>query len=196
MLYRTYENQQLQKVNIYIQKILFFLTILFALLMPIHPDFGRKILTLAFILVIFVVDYKKLFDFFRTNKFILFISLFILFGIVSILWSDNQKETELLIRGILRYWYIPTIVLIITINQSNVKYIVIAFLTGMIINEVISYSMYFYNIREIFNYPLSGYKSNPVPFHASHMEYSIFVAFTIFLFFYFFLTTQKLLYKL
>ncbi len=196
MLYRTYENQQLQNINIYIQKFLFSLTILFALVMPLHSDLGRKILTLSFIILLFVVDYKKLFSFIKNNKFILYVSLFILFGIISILWSDNQKEAELLVRGMLRYWYIPTLVLIITINKDNIKYILIAFLAGMIINEIISYTMYFYNIRTLFDYPLTGYWKNPVPFHASHMEYSIFVSFSIFLFFYFSTTAKNIYLKI
>jgi O-antigen ligase len=196
MLYRTYENQQLQNLNIYIQKFLFSLTILFALVMPLHSDLGRKILTLSFIILLFVVDYKKLFSFIKNNKFILYVSLFILFGIISILWSDNQKEAELLVRGMLRYWYIPTLVLIITINKDNIKYILIAFLAGMIINEIISYTMYFYNIRTLFDYPLTGYWKNPVPFHASHMEYSIFVSFSIFLFFYFSTTAKNIYLKI
>ncbi len=195
MFYKTYENQQVQNINIYIQKILYSLTILFALLMPLHPDLGRKVLTFSFVLLLFIVDYKKLFSFIKDNKFILYISLFVLWGILSILWSDNQKEAELLVRGMLKYWYVPTLVLLVTINKSNIKYILIAFLAGMIINEVISYTIYFYNIQILFEYPLTGYSKNPVPFHASHMEYSVFVSFSIFLFFYFSITAKTLYLK-
>lgn len=195
MIIRTTTNTNSIYYKIYpiISKILIFLSILFAFTMPIHPDIGRKVITFAFIILIFVIDYKKLYKLIISNKFLLAFTLFVLFAALSILWSENTKEASLQVRGMLKYWYFPTLVLISIIEKKFIKYLIYAFLAGMFINIILSYSIYFYHIKTFLGHTLTI--RSYVPFHASHMEYSVFISLSIFLFFYFSIKNKNIILK-
>ncbi len=188
MIIRKLTNPNL---NNRIEFILFSILILFAFIMPIHADSGRKILTIAFIILIPLLDYKKMYSIIKNNLYIKYITLFILFCILSLLWTENYTEGKNLIRAMLRYWYVPTIVLISIINKNNIKYIITAFLSGMIINHFISYSIYFFKLNTFLGFNLRGASFDPVVFQASHMEYSIFVAISSLILFYYYLKSKN-----
>jgi O-antigen ligase len=64
----------------------------------------------------------------------------------------------------------------------------------MIVNLLISFSIYFFDIKELFTFQFSQFYL--VPFQASHMEYSIYLALTILLLFYYFFNTNNFLTKI
>ena len=196
MILRTTKNKDSIYTKIYpiISKILIFLSILFAFTMPIHPDIGRKVITLAFIILVFTVDYKKLYNLIISNKFLIAFTLFVIFSALSILWSDNTKEATLQVRGMLKYWYFPTLILISIVEKKHIKYLIYAFLAGMFINELLSYSIYFYHIKTFLGQTLTIVSY--VPFQASHMEYSVFVSLSIFLTFYYGLKIKNYILKI
>lgn len=184
------------KINNLIEYSLLFVLIVFAFIMPISADLGRKVLTVAFIILIPILDYKKIYTIIKNNTYIKYITIFILFCILSMLWTEDYDEGKRIIRTILRYWYIPTIVLISIINKENIKYVIAAFLSGMIINHLISYAIYFFKIKTIFSFQLVGTELNPVVFQASHMEYSVYLAFTSLILFYYSLKYEYYKFKI
>jgi O-antigen ligase len=101
---------------------------------------------------------------------------------------------SLQIRGMLKYWYFPTIVLISILEKKYIKYLIYAFLAGMLINLMISYSIYFYHIKTFLGEALTI--RSLVPFQASHMEYSEFVSLYIFLYFYYAYNTKYMFLKI
>ncbi len=62
------------------------------------------------------------------------------------------------------------------------------------INFLISFCIYFFDIKEFFTFQFSQFYL--VPFQASHMEYSIYLALTILLLFYYFFNTNNFLTKI
>lgn len=186
MLIKNFKNQLLRNN---IEKFLFNYLILFCFVVPIHPELAQKVSIIGFLIIIFIVDFKKLYTVFNYNTFLKIISLFIVFCIFSYFWSDNYPEFKKIIRVILKYWIVPTIFLISVLNKFNLKYAIISFLSGMVINFVLSYSMYFFNLKQIFNFSFSEFQL--VPFQASHMEYSIYITISTILFFYYFLKSKN-----
>ena len=96
---------------------------------------------------------------------------FIVFNFISLLWTDNIVETLGYIR---RYWYLlPIFVLFTSIKKEFIPHVLSAFIFGMFISEIISYGIFF-ELIHIQNVT----PENPSPF-MHHIEYSIFLAFTI-----------------
>jgi len=105
-----------------------------------------------------------------SNKVIQALGLFILFNFISLFWTDNHVKTLDYIR---RYWYLlPIVVLFTSLKKAYIPKLVSAFILGMFVSEIISYSIFF----EILHFD-SATPQNPSPF-MHHIEYSIFLAFT------------------
>lgn len=186
MIIRKFENKFLKNS---IEIILFSCLISFCFMMSIHPEIARKISIFGFCILVFVINYKELYTIFKTSLFLKTIFLFILFCILSYFWSDDYQELKKNIRVILRYLIIPTVFLISLINKYNLKFTIISFLCGMIVNITISYLMFFFNLKELFSFSLSPF--NLVPFQASYMEYSLYVTITSILLLYYFLKSKE-----
>jgi hypothetical protein len=118
MLIKNFKNQLLRNN---IEKFLFNYLILFCFVVPIHPELAQKVSIIGFLIIIFIVDFKKLYTVFNYNTFLKIISLFIVFCIFSYFWSDNYPEFKKIIRVILKYWIVPTIFLISVLNKFNLK---------------------------------------------------------------------------
>ncbi len=186
MLIKNFRNPSLKNS---LEKFLFYYLMLFCFIVPIHPEIAQKISIIGFFIIIFVVDFKRLYTTFNSNTFLKAIFLFIVFCIFSYFWSDNYPEFKKIIRVIFKYWIVPTIFFISVFNKFNLKYAIISFLSGMIVNFVLSYSMYFFNLKKILNFSFSEFQL--VPFQASHMEYSIYITISTILFFYYFLKSKS-----
>lgn len=183
-----------KKVNFTLEKIFIFTILAFSFFMPINPEIAMKISIFSFSLLLFVWDYKKIYLFIKNNIFIKLLLLFLLLLLISYFWTDNYQELKRITRTFLRYWIIPTLFLISVINKFNIKYIIPFFLLGMIVNLLISFSIYFFDIKELFTFQFSQFYL--VPFQASHMEYSIYLALTILLLFYYFFNCNNFLTKI
>ena len=107
---KKYSNQYVQNLLNYF---LFFGIIILSIFLPIHPEITRKIAIFYFFILIFITDYKILYNTFKKSSIIKSILLFLLFSMLSYFWTENYHELKSVIRALLRYWIIPTIVLII-----------------------------------------------------------------------------------
>ena len=104
------------------------------------------------------------------------IGIFYLFLVLSLLWSDN------LIQGFehLRKYYLLLLIPIIytSLDRQRIPQIFSAFLSAMIISEVLSYLIFFDLMP--FKYKESWSSIDPSPF-MHHTPYSVFLIFSIFL---------------
>lgn len=191
MMIREFYNK---KINFTLEKIFIFTILAFSFFMPINPEIAMKISIFSFSLLLFVWDYKKIYLFIKNNIFIKLLLFFLLLLLISYFWTDNYQELKRITRTFLRYWIIPTLFLISVINKFNIKYLIPFFLLGMGINFLISFCIYFFDIKELFTFQFSQFYL--VPFQASHMEYSIYLALTILLLFYYFFNTNNFLTKI
>lgn len=147
-----------------------YLFVIYAFLLPISRG-GISILTaLLFILWLFSDDLKNKIAFLKSNKAVIYLMLFVAFGIISLLWSQDPFGGLHYIR---KYWYFLTIfVIATTIDKKHLTYGISAFLSGMFISELISYGVFF----ELWNFK-NATVSFPNPF-MNHPQYSMFLAFT------------------
>lgn len=100
--------------------------------------------------------------------FLIFLSIF------SLLWSpDLLYGIDFIFR---KYWHFLVIPIMLTsFKVRYTKYVINAFLLSMLISELVSYGIFF----EIWTYDNVA-SSDPSPF-MNHVDYSIFLAFTIFI---------------
>ncbi len=160
-----------------------YLILLFVFVFPIHYTAAKKLMAVIFALWLFSTNYKKLYFQIVENRFLLSITMFVFFIALTYLWSENTDQAWSDIRFSFRHFYLPILIIVSTLYHKHIRYMVPIFLVSMFINEIISYNMFFFDIKELFGYKLSsfGSSSNPVVFHRSHLTYSVFVAFAILL---------------
>jgi len=158
-----------------------YLIILFALVMPIKPYLGKKVFAVIGIIWLFSVDYRKMIEEIRSNRILLSIVLFSFVYILSILWSENGIYASKWVGVHFTYFLLPIIVFSTILTKKFAYRVVGAFIISMMINELISYGIFFGIVDSIMGYKVHGTVSNPLPFQVSHIPYSLYVAFTIFL---------------
>lgn len=147
-----------------------YLFILYAFLLPISRA-GISILTaLLFVLWLFSNDFSKKIEFIKSNSVILYLLAFVFFSLLSLFWSDDVSSGLAYIR---KYWYFLVILAIATtIQKKFISYCISAFLAGMLISEILSYSIFFELIQWKNVSP-----NDPTPF-MNHLQYSMFLTFT------------------
>ena len=124
----------------------------------------------------------------RNNKFILTLLSFVLFSLLSVLWSNN---TSFALNYIFKYWHFFIIIIIFTsLDKKYLEYIFSAFLASMFISEITSYGIFF----EFWSYK-NILPSDPSPF-MDHTSYSSYLAFTILILAYRILYTQDIWWKI
>ena len=101
------------------------------------------------------------------------LGLFLLLSFLSIFWSS---DTSFAVDYIRKYWHFLIIPIIYTsLDRSYIKHVFSAFLLGMFISEIVSYGIFFYFLSK------EGVSPNdPSPF-MDHTNYSIYLAFTVFI---------------
>jgi len=156
--------------NLSIDSSINYLFVLYAFLVPISRA-GISILTaLLFILWLFSNDVRKKIAFLKTNRVILYLLAFVGFSLISLFWSENALSGLAYIRKYL--YFLVIFVVATTIQKRFIEYAISAFLAGMLISEVISYSIFFELIEFKDVTP-----DDPTPF-MNHLQYSMFLAFT------------------
>ena len=124
----------------------------------------------------------------RNNKFILTLLSFVLFSLLSVLWSNN---TSFALNYIFKYWHFFIIIIIFTsLDKKYLEYIFSAFLASMFISEITSYGIFF----EFWSYK-NILPSDPSPF-MDHTSYSSYLAFTILILAYRILYTLDIRWKI
>jgi len=166
-----------------------YIIIIFAFCVPISRA-GISITTALLIILWFISlkdDFKTIKTKLFTNKVIIILGSFILYSLISLLYSNDFWSG---LRYISKYWYFLVIIVIYT--RLEVKYIpkvISAFLFSMLISEIISYGLFF----ELWHFK-HGSSSDPTPF-MNHLQYSMFLAFTALLLLNNFFTEHRLMYK-
>ncbi len=153
-------------------KIINYLIILYALVIPLSLDILRATAILMIIFWIREKEFSKKFIYIKKQP--LFIAFFFLIFIllVSLLWTDYENLL-IGVKYITRYWYLlPMFVISTSIDKKFIPITLSAFLTGMLISELVSYCIFF----ELITIEGLSHK-DPSPF-MQHTLYSVFLAFS------------------
>ncbi len=152
------------------EKTFFYIVLAFAFVLPI----SRALVTLFIILLPFVWiiegDFRNKFQKIQKKKIFLPLFGFFLLSIFSLLWSSDYDVAKNELR-ILSYFF-ALFIIATSLKQRYINTIITAFLSGMFISEIIAYGVFF----ELWTFK-NATPQDPSPF-MSHIEYSIFLAFT------------------
>ncbi|MEA2018969.1 MAG: O-antigen ligase family protein [Campylobacterota bacterium] len=119
-------------------------------------------------------DYSKKLVKIKKNKLVVSLIFLILLNFISIFWSPNfQFSLSFFLE---KYWLFLIVPAILTsFDIKYTKYVINAFLLSMLINEAVSYAIYF-EIISYNNIPTT----DPSPF-MNHIDYSVYLSFAIIL---------------
>jgi len=156
--------------NLDYHQFLNYLIVGYAFLLPL----SRAAISLFSILLILIwildSDFKVKYRLLSKNKIVLSFFAFLLFNILSLLWSDYLIEA---FKYVTKYWYLfPFLIIFTSLNKEYLVKVLSAFILGMFISEVIAYGVFF----ELWTFKHATVM-NPSPF-MHHIEYSIFLALT------------------
>ncbi len=155
--------------NITINDYINYIFLLYAFLLPISRGAISILTTLLFVLWLFTGNFNKKIEFIKSNRVILYFLAFVGFSLLSLFWSNDAYDGLEYIR---KYWYFLVILVIATaIQKKFIEYGISAFLAGMLISEIISYSIFFELIKW-----KHGSPNDPTPF-MNHLQYSMFLTF-------------------
>lgn len=164
-------------INLYINYAL----IAYAFMIPISKA-GTVFFELLLILLWFLEgNFKKKFTQYKSNYLILSLAMLFLYSIIILFW---KSDLYIGLDYIKKYWHFSVIFIIFTsLNEKYIKHIFSAFIFSMFISEIISYGMFF----ELLDYTNPTYhgasKTFPTPF-LTHLDYSVYLSFTIIVLFY------------
>jgi len=153
-----------EKINF--DKTYYYMSILFAFVLPLSRA-AISFFVILFILVwIFEGNYKKKLKQIWENKILKSIFYFLVFVLISLLWTENIETGLNVVRMYWGYWA----VIFIAATSLHYKYItsiITAFLAGLIVSCIISYGVYF----NVFDF-----KNNSISPFMITIEYSVFLA--------------------
>jgi len=175
-----------QKISI--DKYINYIFILYAFLVPISRA-GIGITTAVLLILWFFTDnFKDKIVYLKSNKVVQFLTLFIMFAFVSLLWTDDAGSG---INYIARFWYLlPILVIATAVQKEYIPSAISAFLAGMFISEILSYGLFF----ELWTLN-HGSPSDPTPF-MNHLQYAMFLSFASLLLLNKFFFEEKLRWKI
>lgn len=133
----------------------------------------------ALLLVLWIVEgnWRYKWELIRNQPFFKAFWIFYLFLTVSLMWSENLHQG---LEHLRKYYFIAFLlpVLYTSIDHKRIPQIFNAFLSAMLISEILSY-LIFLDLMP-FKYKETWSSVDPTPF-MHHTPYSIFLIFTIFL---------------
>lgn len=152
--------------------ILNYIIVLYAFFIPLSLDLIRILAPLIIILWFVQGEVKTKIALIKKESFFLSIGILLFVLFLSLLWTDIDN-IKFGIKYITRYWYIlPMFAIYTSIDKKFIPIALSAFLTGMLISELVSYGIFFEFIY------IEGLSSkNPSPF-MHHTLYSVFLVFT------------------
>ncbi len=158
------------KNGINFEKVYFYLILVFALTVPLVRASISLFMILLPVIWIIEGDFKRKFEDIKSSKLLMALLLYLIFSILSILWSSNLDTALNILR---KSTYLFTIFVIATsLKKEYVVSVITAFLVGMFISEIIAYGVFF----EIWTFK-NATPQNPTPV-MQHIDYSIFMAFS------------------
>ena len=158
--------------NLPYDKILNYLILLYAFFIPLSLDMLR-ILSISMVIIwIFYGNFKEKIALIKQEPFFYSIGLYILVLILALFWTEPEN-LRFGIKYFTRYWYLlPMLVIYTSLDKKYIFPTISAFLLGMFISELVSYSVFFEFIH-LDKVP----PSDPSPF-MQHTLYSIFLVFS------------------
>lgn len=154
-------------------RLLNYMVVLFAFVMPLHRDLGKLTIMLMIMTFLFSLDIKKCYAVFIENRILQILTIFIVYISVSILWSKNKLAGLELVYLMYKYLFIVILITVVSLDKKYIEHIITAFLFSMFINMIATYFMFFYSIDGVIG--LEFTEPN------GYLDYSIFAAFSIFL---------------
>jgi len=142
----------------------------YALVLPVSRA-GISFLTIVLMLLWFLEGgFKNKLAKLSKNKIILTLFVFLIFNLISTLWTENIIET---LDYVKKYWYFfPILIFYTSLSKEYLPKVLTAFILGMFASELIAYGVFF----ELWQFKHAT-PDNPSPF-MHHIEYSVFLAFT------------------
>ena len=152
--------------------ILNYIIVLYAFFIPLSLDLIRILAPLIIVLWFVEGGVKSKIALIKKEPFFLSIGILLLILLISLLWTDIDN-IKFGIKYITRYWYLlPMFAIYTSIDKKFIPIALSAFLAGMFIGELISYSIFFEFIH------IEGTSHiDPSPF-MHHTLYSVFLVFT------------------
>jgi len=152
--------------------ILNYIIVLYAFFIPLSLDMIRIFAPLIIILWFVQGEVKSKIALIKKESFFLSIGVLLFILLLSLLWTDIDN-IKFGIKYITRYWYLlPMFAIYTSIDKKFIPITLSAFLAGMFIGELVSYSIFFEFIHiEGINH------KDPSPF-MHHTLYSVFLVFT------------------
>jgi len=151
-------------------KYLNYLIMVYAFILPLSR--AGVVFLSGVLLIVWLLEgeFKRKYLLFSKSKIIIALGLFILYNIISFLWSDNIVNAFEYVK---KYWYFfPMLIIFTSIKKELIDKTLSLFILGMFISEIIAYGVFF----ELWEFKRAT-PQNPTPF-MHHIEYSIFLAFT------------------
>lgn len=151
-------------------KIYVYLIVVFAFCLPLSR--AAISILMACIALVWMVEgnFRYTFSQIVNNKILKALALFLIFTVLSLLWTQDMAEGLSFLR-LYGYWAVLFIIATV-IQKKDIQPIITAFLLGMFVSEIIAYGVYF----ELWSFK-NATVSNPSPF-MFWIDYSVFMAFT------------------
>ncbi len=156
--------------NLNYEKIYFWTIALFVFTIPLSRAAISFFTLLLPLIWIIEGDFKRKFNVIKNTPALKIFLFFILFMILSLLWTENLSDAKRPIR-LLGYFF-TMYVIATSLKPIYTEKIITFFLSGMFISEIITYGIFF-DLWHIHG----ANPSYPSPF-MFHIDYSIFLAFT------------------
>lgn len=158
------------KDKINFDKFYLYATLLFAFTLPLsRAAVSFFIITLPIIFILegnFRNKVKRIWS----NKPLQAILLFLVFNLLSLLWTEDYSDAQNVVR-LYGYWLV-IFALALSIHKNDIQKIITFFLYGMLLSELIAYGVFF----ELWSFKHATI-NNPSPF-MFWIDYSVFTAFT------------------
>jgi O-antigen ligase len=153
------------------------LIVLYAFFLPLSADMRRAVFfTIITIWILFYRNYKEIMLYAFKNKVIQgFVAVFIMY-FVWFIGSDNREQAEFFLKDAKMYLY--TVILYALTQHAFLKRIFAAFFLGMLLNEMMSYGIFFEILSAEWSYREKG-ASDPSPLEYSHLAYGFALSFTV-----------------
>lgn len=169
-----------------INKLFSYLIIAYFFIVPISHIYSNKFINLLIILWILSFDFKAVYLNILNSKILKSVLLLTILIATSYMYKGNYIATnneELHYANFHTYFsdftiffLYPIIIITTKLRKDFIPYVISAFIFGMLLNEIITYGVYFEFWTTTYGTP-----HNPIPFHKTHITYSTFVGFTVLL---------------
>ena len=137
-----------EKFRNLLQIVLFFLILLFCFFVSFNPSIGKTLINNMFYVWLLTLNFKNIFYYLKSNKIFLLIVVFFVWISFSTFITPTTNYYNY--DNFVKYFLLPILIISTSIKTEYIRYLIISFIGGMFINELISYGIYFELIKEKF----------------------------------------------